>query len=135
MKNITRYVEDELYHTTNENGDTIPIDMRPKGIKKGLSPMELVLAGVAGCAVVDIVLILKKKRKTVIDITVETEGWRNETPPKKFNRIHSTYTLISPDTTEEELAKAAKLTLDKYCSVASSLNVAIEFSVEVKPEK
>lgn len=134
MKNITRYVEDKLYATQNENGDIINIDMRSPEEKKGLSPMELLLAAVSGCAIVDIVIMLKKKRKTVIDISVETEGDRDEDHPRKFNRIHSTYKLISPDTSEEELTKVAKLTLDKYCSVASSLNVKVDFSVEIKPE-
>ena len=131
MINKTRYLSDYLYEATNENGDSIHIDMREKHEKKGLSPTELLLSAVAGCAVVDIVSMLKKKRKTVKDITVETEGWRNEDHPRRFNKIHSKYILISPDTSEEELSKVAKLTLDKYCSVASSLNVEIEFSVEI----
>ncbi len=131
MKNSTRYISDHLYEATNDNGDSIQIDMREKDEKKGFSPMELVLSAVSGCAVVDIVSMLKKKRKTVKDIVVETEGWRNEDYPKKFNKIHSRYILTSPDTNEEELAKVAKLTLDKYCSVASSLNVKIDFSVAV----
>ncbi|MDN5211654.1 OsmC family protein [Fulvivirgaceae bacterium BMA12] len=131
MKNSTRYISDHLYEATNDSGDSIQIDMREKDEKKGFSPMELVLSAVSGCAVVDIVSMLKKKRKTVKDIVVETEGWRNEDYPRKFNKIHSRYILTSPDTNEEELAKVAKLTLDKYCSVASSLNVKIDFSVVV----
>ncbi|MCG8317894.1 MAG: OsmC family protein [Cytophagales bacterium] len=131
MINKTRYISDYVYEATNENGDSIQIDMREKDEKKGLSPTELLLSAVAGCAVVDIVSMLRKKRKTIKDIIVETEGWRNEDPPKKFNKIHSKYILISPDTTEEELRKVARLTIDKYCSVASSLNVKVDFSVEV----
>ena len=131
MINKTRYISDYLYEVTNENGDSIQIDMREKDEKKGLSPMELLLSAVAGCAVVDIVSILKKKRKTIKDIVVETEGWRNDEHPRKFNKIHSKYILSSPDTSEEELMKAAGLTLDKYCSVASSLNVKVDFSVAV----
>ena len=131
MINKTRYISDHVYESTNENGDSIKIDMRPLDEKQGLSPMELVLSAVAGCAAVDIVSMLKKKRKTVKDIHVETEGWRNDDYPKKFNKIHSRYILISPDTSEEELQKVAELTIEKYCSVASSLNVKVDFSVEV----
>jgi len=134
MKNVTRYISDLEYEATNEIGNSIRVDMRPKTEKKGMSPTELVLSAVSGCAVVDIVSMLKKKRKTVKDIWVETVGDRKETPPRKFIRIHSTYHLVSPDTSEEELTKVAKLTLDKYCSVASSLNVKIEFSVKIYPE-
>ncbi len=132
MKNITRYKEDFVYESKNENGDIINIDMRDAGEKAGQSPMELLLSAVSGCAVVDIVLMLRKKRKTIVDIIVETEGWRNDDFPKRFNKIHSKYILTSPDTSEDELEKVAKLTLDKYCSVVSSLDVKVEFSVEVK---
>ena len=135
MINKTRYISDFVYEATNENGDSIEIDMREKDEKKGMSPMELVLSAVAGCAVVDIVSMLKKKRKTVKDIVVETRGWRNDEHPRKFNKIHSKYILSSPDTSEEELMKVAGLTIDKYCSVASSLNVKVDFSVEVVDTK
>ena len=131
MINKTRYLSDYVYEATNENGDSIHIDMREKEEKRGLSPTELLLSAVSGCAVVDIVSMLKKKRKTINDIVVETEGWRNEDHPRRFNKIHSRYILTSPDTSEDELSKVAKLTIDKYCSVASSLNVKIDFSVEV----
>ncbi len=134
MKNVTRYVEDFVYESKNENGDIISIDMRDKGEKAGQSPMELILSAVSGCAVVDIVLMLRKKRKTINDIVVETEGLRNDEHPKRFNKIHSKYVLTSPDTSEEELEKVARLTLDKYCSVVSTLDVKVEFSVEVKRE-
>lgn len=131
MKNVTRYVSDYVYESINENGNAIQIDMRGLEDKNGQSPMELVLSAVSGCAIVDIVLMLKKKRKTILDISVETSGIRDEDHPRKFNKVHSLYKLQSPDTTTEELTKIAKLTLDKYCSVASSLNVKIEFSVEI----
>lgn len=132
MKNTTRYVSDYVYESENEKGNAIQIDMRGPEEKNGQSPTELILSAVSGCAIVDIVLMLKKKRKSVMDIVVETHGWRNEDHPRKFNKIHSKYILTSPDTTEEELSKVAKLILDKYCSVTSSLEVNVEFSVEVK---
>jgi len=93
--------------------------------------MELVLGAISGCVAVEIVSMMKKRRKTVVDFSIETTGTRKENPPRGFTHIHSKYILTSPDAKEEELQKVSKLALDKYCSVANSLNAEIEFSTEI----
>jgi putative redox protein len=40
--------------------------------------------------------------------------------------------LVSPDATEEEFAKVVALSVDKYCSVASSLKSEISYTSEVR---
>ena len=135
MKTITRIVEDFVYETTNENGNKINIDMREGDDKGSLSPMELVLGAVSGCVAVDIVTILRKRKKTIEDLVIETSGIRKETHPRGFTHIDSKYILTSPDVSVEELNKIAGLALDKYCSVANSLKADIRYSVEIqRPE-
>ena len=135
MLNRTKLVSDYVYESINEKGNAITIDMRQEK-KEGQSPMELVLSAISGCAAVDIVLMLKKKRKTIVSLEIETEGERRDEHPRSFTRIHSKYILTSPDTREEEFYKVSKLALEKYCSVASSLKVAPTFSIEIKvPEQ
>ena len=131
MRTVTTMIEDEVYETVNENGNRISIDMREKGLKSSHSPMEMVLAAVSGCVAVDLVEILKKRRKTVLDLKIETSGQRRDDHPRGFTHIHSKYILTSPDAKEEEFRKAADLALNKYCSVASSLKADIQFSVEI----
>ena len=131
MKTITKIIEDYVYETTNENGNKISIDMRGNHEKNSLSPTELILAAVSACVAVDIVSILKKKKKDVVDLKIETSGIRRDKHPRAFTQIHSRYVLTSPNTTETEFDKIAKLALYKYCSVASSLKAEIDYSVEV----
>jgi len=132
MKIITRFIEDEVYEASNALGNTVRIDMRNQEIKANQSPVELLLSSLAACAAVDVILMLRKKRKEIIDLQIETEGERNEVPPRYFKNIHAKFILISPDTSEEDLYKVTKLSIEKYCSVASSLKSEISFSVEVK---
>ena len=132
MKTVTRIVEDFVYETTNENGNKISIDMREDDEKGSHGPMEMVLGAVSGCVAVDIVTILKKRKKNIKDLVIETSGTRRETHPRGFTHIHSRYILTSPDVSIEELNKIAGLALDKYCSVASSLKAEIDYSVEVR---
>jgi putative redox protein len=132
MKIVTKMIEEELYESSTADGIKATIDMRPISVKKSQSPVEILLSSVAACGAVDIVVMLRKRKKTVLDFTIETEGTRREKPPRSFTAIHCKYIVTSPDVTEDELEKAAKLSLEKYCSVADSLKAEITFSVEVK---
>lgn len=131
MKTITRMISDEVYEAVNENGNKVIVDTRKVEERQSQSPTELVLSALAGCVAVDIVLMLKKRKKIVKDLIIETTGTRREEAPRFFTGIHCHYTLTSPDATEEEFNKIAQLALDKYCSVASSLKSKVTFSVEI----
>ena len=134
MKITTRMIEDELYESVTADGILDTIDMRALPKKKNMSPVESLLSALAACGAVDIVEILKKRKKSIVSFTIETQGTRRETPPRSFTAIHCKYIIVSPDVNEEELTKTAKLSLEKYCSVADSLKAEITFSVEiVKP--
>ena len=131
MKIVTRMLLDEVYESTNENGNKVTIDMRKGKEKTSLSPTELVLSALAGCAAVDIVSMLKKRKKQLDSFIIETDGTRQAETPRYFTHIHCKYIVTSPDVNEEELTKTSALALEKYCSVASSLKSKITFSVEV----
>lgn len=127
----TKMLDTELYEATNAAGHTVRIDMRAPGVKDGQSPTELLLSSLAGCGAVDIVVILQKRKKTIGNFIIETTGVRRDESPRRFLEIHNKYIITSPDITDEELNKAAALSLEKYCSVAASLNSKITFSAEI----
>ena len=132
MKITTRYKEDELFVAENDEGNKISIDMRHPDVKSSLAPVEMILASIAGCAAVDIVSMIRKKRKTFVDLIIETTGERREDHPRGLTRIHSKYTLVSPDTSLEIFEKVAKMATDKYCSAADSVKAEIHLTCEVK---
>lgn len=125
-------LEDEVYEAANASGHTVRIDMREASVKQDQSPVELLLSSVSACAAVDIVIMLKKRRKTIHDFVIETTGVRKDDPPRRFTDIHCLFRIASPDVTEEELHKVAALSLEKYCSVAATLNSKITFAVQVE---
>ena len=131
MKVITTMIEDEVYEAVNENGNKLSIDMRSPELKKAQSPPEILLSAVAGCGAVDIVLMLKKRRKIIHNFTIETIGKRREDHPKRFTEIHCIYILESPDVNEEEFEKAASLSLEKYCTVAATLNITVTHEIQI----
>ncbi|MGL1885319.1 MAG: OsmC family protein [Reichenbachiella sp.] len=122
------YKGDKEYEATNQAGNTTSIDMLPQEEKKNQSPMDLVLSAVAACASVDIVSMIKKRRKTFVDLKAESTAERAEGHPAKFTKIHTKYIITSPDLTEKEAERIIDLAVNSYCSVASSLNPDIELA-------
>ncbi len=125
---------DREYESVNATGNKVSIDMYDGQDKNHQSPMELLLSALASCASVDAVLMMKKKRRTVLGFKVEAEGDRNDGIPAFYKSIHLRFTLISPDAMLEEFQKVIKLSVEKYCSVASSLKSEITYSSMVVRE-
>jgi putative redox protein len=134
-KSITLTMKaDHEYESVNATGNVVGIDMYTGDEKNHQSPMELLLSALAGCSAVDAVLMMKKKRKNIVDFKIEATGERNEGVPAFYTAIHLNFTLISPDATAEEFEKVVKLAVEKYCSVASSLKSKITFSTTLLKE-
>lgn len=131
MKMVTRMLEDELFEASNVYGNTVSIDMRKSPYKQGQSPVELLVSSLAACGAVDIVMMLKKRRKSIQAFTIETEAKRANGTPRLLTHIHCKYCITSTDVTAEELHKIAKLSLEKYCSVGATLKSEITFSVDI----
>ena len=123
---------DYEYVATNQQGNAVEIDMYDAPNKKAQSPMDLLLSALGGCSSLDAVLMMKKKRKTIEDFFVEVEGTRNDGIPAFYTHIQMNFVLVSPDATEEEFAKVVALSVDKYCSVASSIKSEISYTSEVR---
>jgi len=127
-----RMTSDLTYEARNPLGHTVSIDMNDPEQKQAQSPMELLLSALGGCASVDAVLMMKKKRRELIDFFVEVEGLRNDGVPGYYTDITLHFVLVSPDATAEEFEKVVALSVEKYCSVASSLSSKISFTSEVR---
>jgi putative redox protein len=127
-----RMKSDLTYESTNPQGNRVDIDMQDPELKQAQSPMELLLSALGGCASVDAVLMMKKKRRELLDFFVEVEGVRNDGVPGYYTEIALHFVLVSPDATLEEFEKVVALSVEKYCSVASSLSSKINFTSEVR---
>jgi len=95
------------------------------GDESGFRPMELLLASLAGCSGIDVVNILKKSRVAFTSIDIEVDGDRKEGTPSPFSRIEIRFRIHGPEVDRAKAEKAVSLSLEKYCSVAASLDPAI----------
>ena len=132
MKIDLNYKGDEEFTSTNENGNKVEVDMRAAEQKQHQSPTELLLSAVGACAAVEIVSMVKKRRKTFVDLNAEISGERRDEHPRGFTKIHLKYIITSPDLTEEEAQRIVDLATTKYCSVAGSLSAEQTHSFEIR---
>jgi len=87
----------------------------------GSNPMELLLMALGGCTGMDIVSILAKMKESYAGFRVELSGERAEEPPRRFTRIFVDYYLTSDSVLTDNVAKAVRLSAEKYCSVGGTL--------------
>ncbi len=100
------------------------------------SPMEVMLESLAACSMMDIIAILRKKRKTIKALHAEVEAERAETHPKVFTSIRLVYRLQSPDCSQADFEKSVGLSIGTYCSVAGMLRnsgCSIAWTAELAP--
>lgn len=128
MYTCTTVMKEEHIFEGTVDGHTVVMDTGSE-TKAGQSPMELLLSAVSGCASVDVVEIMVKKRRTVQGLRIETQAERRDEPfPRIFHKINLHFVLTSPDAKLKELEQAVSLSMDKYCSVAGMLREAAEIS-------
>ena len=113
-----------------EKGLKINFDAPSKygGEDSAPTPIETVLASLAGCTSFDVVYILKKKRQLISDYSVVAEAERAEEPPEVFTKIHLKYIITGKNISKEAVERAIQLSYDKYCPVGAILKKTAEIT-------
>ena len=118
---------------TNASGGTVQMGMLDE--HPGISPMEMLLVGLAGCTGVDIVDILAKKREPLQALKVKVRGKKAEDFPKIYKEIEITYLIWGDGIDPKAVERAIQLSEEKYCSVSAMLRQAaqIKSSYQILP--
>ncbi len=137
MKIKLKNISNSYSTIENENGNFISIDNKSVKNPKGVSPMELLLMGVAGCSSIDIISILKKQKQKFKELTIEVSGEREKGElPSLFKKIHADVKFFG-DIDYNKAFRACKLSFTKYCSVSKTLEATakITYSVYINDKK
>jgi putative redox protein len=97
------------------------LDGRP-----GISPVELVLIGLAGCTAIDIVDILRKMRQPFDALKVKVQGKQAPDYPMIYTEIEVTYFLWAEGIDLKAVERAIQLSEEKYCSVSAMLRCSAD---------
>lgn len=113
------WVDGGTFIGRNATGGTV--QMGKLNDKPGVSPMELILVGLAGCTGVDIVDILEKKRQPLQALKVKVRGKKADDFPKVYKEIEVTYLIWGEGIDPKSVERAIQLSEEKYCSVSAML--------------
>lgn len=87
----------------------------------GPRPTELVLAGLGGCAAMDVAAILRKQRQGFTRLDVDVRATQRDDYPQIFTTIDVLFEVEGPELTVRAVRQAIKLAVSKYCSVNTML--------------
>ncbi len=129
---------DKAFHFEAFGGDKVVVNIDAAaaigGSNAGARPMELILMGLGSCAVIDVLLILKKMKQEVEDIRIVVEGDREEgATPAPFVALRLRFILRGSNLVQKKVEQAVALSMEKYCSVSIMLekSASINWVVEL----
>ena len=130
MRTTTIWKSGQAFESSYRNAH-IEIDAH-----NGFSPKALLLSGLAGCAGVDILMILEKMRVPFADLVIDAETEQTDTQPRVFKDIHLTFRIKTGEENRDKVIKAIDLSLEKYCGVAAMLqkHSHIQYQLILIPE-
>jgi len=93
------------------------------GQKVGHSPLEGLLAAVAACSAVDVVIVLEKKRQKIASYRIEIDGVRTRDGeyPRPFVEMTIRHILTGEGLDPLAVQRAVELSDQKYCTVIATL--------------
>ena len=130
---LERINTDYLFEVVNQSGHRVFLDnkSKEKGTIKGISPMELLLMGLAGCSSIDVVSILGKQKINPTSLKMEVNGKRNEGEiPSLFKKIEVSV-FIEGEIPSIKVKRAVDLSFEKYCSVSKTLESTAKINYRI----
>ena len=123
MNISVNWVDGMLMVGKSHSGHSITMDGPPEigGDNLGVRPMEMLLLGVAGCTMIDVVTTLKKMRQELTHCETKLSAERADEHPKVFTDIHIQFIVKGQDLDPKKVEKAITLSADKYCSASIML--------------
>ena len=120
MNISVKWIDGMLMVGKSDSGHAIVMDGPPEigGENLGVRPMEMLLLGMAGCTMIDVVSTLNKMREDVVDCQTQVSADRAEEYPKVFTNIHVHFILSGKQLNPSKVDKAIKLSAEKYCSAS-----------------
>ena len=129
------WVDGMLMVGKSHSGHSITMDgpIEIGGENLGIRPMEMLLLGVAGCTMIDVVTTLKKMRQDLSHCETRISAERANEHPKVFTDIHIHFIIKGKDIDPKKVDKAISLSAEKYCSASIMLgktaNITHDFEV------
>jgi len=123
MNLSVNWVDGILMVGKSHSGHSITMDGPTEigGENLGVRPMEMLLLGVAGCTMIDVITTLKKMRQDLSHCETKISAERANEHPKVFTDIHIHFIVKGKNLDSKKVDKAITLSAEKYCSASIML--------------
>jgi len=114
-----------------EENEPISIDyISPMGDDDGYTSLELLLLSLSSCMGSAVLTFLRRMKKTVTSLEINSNGFRKSEHPTGFESIKVEIHMKSPDVTESDMVKVLKLSEETYCPVWAMLKGNVTISAD-----
>src|SRR5450432_647863 len=120
---IIRVSDDYGFEGRDASGHTVRMDSSNEtgGKDFGIRPMKMLLMGLGSCSGIDIISILKKQKQNVEEFRILIDGEREQgKEATRWKEVRMVFELKG-NLDQEKATRACALSIEKYCSVASTL--------------
>lgn len=128
-----KWLDTVAFEAEDPLGHKLMIDAGPSsgGQNRGFLPKPLLLAALAGCMGIDVILILKKMEVEPEYFNIRTIGEMNEEKPRYYHKIHLIHEFKGANLPMDKLKKAVEISHEKYCNVSALLSKGAEITHEI----
>ena len=137
MHGTVSWAGNVMFEAESGTGHSITMDGPEEvgGQNQGARPMELLLLGTGGCALFDVVSMLKKSRQPFKAARGELQAERVDAIPAVFESINLHFVIAGEGVRESQVERAVQLSAEKYCSASIMLatgGVKVTHSFEIE---
>ena len=133
--NLKRIDKDFNIEAKNDEGNSVLMDGSKEigGNGKGMRPMQLLLAALGGCSSVDIISILRKQKQELESVEIEVNGDREPVGVEGYSLFKNieVHFILKGNVDKDKVARAVKLSMEKYCSVTKTLEPTAKITYKV----
>ena len=126
MHGTVKWLDGAMFIGESGSGHSVVMDGPEDlgGRNQSLRPMEMLLLGTGGCAIYDVISMLKKSRQPVTDCRVELQATRADAVPAVFESMNLHFVVTGNGVKESQVKRAVELSAEKYCSASIMLAAA-----------
>ncbi|MEL7625918.1 MAG: OsmC family protein [Anaerolineaceae bacterium] len=113
-------------YTEGDHTVTLDASEESGGHNKGPLPIALLALGTAGCASLDVISVMRKKKVnfTAYECRVNVES--REEHPRVFTKMHFEYIVTGKDIQRKDVERSVQLAEEKYCQAIAMMSKTAE---------
>jgi putative redox protein len=127
---VVRWEGEHRFSGGREGAPAILVDGKKVA---GPGAVDTLVISLVACSTMDVVDILEKRRTPAESLSVDVRYARVDGVPRKLEAVHLIY-RVRTASEPHHVERAVSLSVEKYCSVASSLAGDVQITHEVQVE-